>query len=64
MNLKVSKNLIIIEWVKIENDPFYEEEMRIIWSTHPRFTEGMRFDFGFFSIATKEGYSILSLPIN
>jgi hypothetical protein len=64
-NLGEMKKLIIIKWVKLPKEPksFYKEEMRVIWSTHPKYTEGTRFDFGFFHIATKEGFSILSLPI-
>ena len=54
---------IIIQWIDTQGDLQYSEEMRVISSTHPRFTIGSRFDFGFFNIATKEGYTIISLPI-
>ena len=57
------KKLIIVQWVKVTGDQFYDKEMRIIYSTHKKFIVGYRFDFGFFNIATKEGYSILSLPL-
>ena len=40
----------------------YSHAMRVIESDHPRFEKGTRFDFGFFSIATGEGYTIVSLP--
>ena len=52
---------IIIRWV--EEDSFYEKAMRVIESDHPRFSKGTRFDFGFFSVATREGYTIISLPM-
>jgi hypothetical protein len=52
---------IIVKWVP-EEKYGYEIAMRVIQSDHPRFTTGTRFDFGFFSIATKEGYTIISLP--
>ena len=52
---------IIIRWIK--EDSFYETAMRVIESDHPRFSNGTRFDFGFFSVATREGYTIISLPM-
>ena len=52
---------IVIQWVK--KDSFYEKAMRVIVSDHPRFTVGYRFDFGFMSIATDEGYTIVSVPM-
>jgi len=52
---------IIVKWV-LESG-IYGQEMRVIQSDHPRFIEGSRFDFGFFSIATAEGYTIISLPL-
>lgn len=36
--------------------------MHVIASDHERFIVGSRFDFGFFTIATNEGYTIVSLP--
>lgn len=54
--------LIIVQWVP-ETTYGYDKAMRVIKSNHPRFTEGSRFDFGFFSIATDEGYTIISFPI-
>lgn len=35
-----------------------EAEMRVVNSTHPRFCNGTRFDWGFADIALKEGYSL------
>jgi len=53
---------IIVQWVK-EDTYGYGKAMRILSSNHERFIEGTRFDFGFFNIATDEGYTIISLPL-
>lgn len=53
---------IVVQWVK-EEEWGYGKAMRVIESDHARFTVGSRFDFGFFSIATDEGYKIISLPM-
>jgi hypothetical protein len=53
---------ITVQWVP-EAEWGYDMAMRVIESNHPRFIVGSRFDFGFFSIATREGYVILSLPL-
>ena len=53
---------IIIRWVPEETFG-YGKAMRVIDSDHERFINGSRFDFGFFSIATDEGYTIISLPL-
>tara|TARA_R110000868_G_scaffold1729_2_gene13876 strand:- start:5161 stop:5334 length:174 start_codon:yes stop_codon:yes gene_type:complete len=53
---------IIVQWVP-EETYGYGKAMRVISSSHKRFTVGSRFDYGFFSIATDEGYTIVSLPI-
>ena len=42
----------------------YGKAMRVIESDHKRFSNGTRFDFGFFDIATDEGYTIISLPMD
>jgi len=53
---------IIVKW--IPEDKFgYTKAMRVIESDHKRFVDGSRFDFGFFGIATDEGYTIISLPM-
>lgn len=53
--------IIKVIWVK--EDCFgYDMAMRVVESTHERFTIGSRFDFGFFNIATKQGYTIISEP--
>ena len=54
---------IIVKWFP-EKKFCYGKEMRVIESDHERFIEGSRFDFGFFSIATDEGYTIISLPMD
>jgi hypothetical protein len=51
---------IIVKWV--ECGGIYGTEMRVIESDHERFSKGTRFDYGFFSVATDEGYTIISLP--
>ena len=38
-------------------------EILVIESDHERFIKGSRFDYGFFRIATDEGYTIISLPM-
>ena len=51
---------IVFQWI---SDGFgVGDEMRVINSDHPRFVKGSRFDYGFFKIATAEGYTIISLP--
>ena len=54
---------IVVEWIPVK-DGFYNKEMRVIKSDHKRFVSGSRFDYGFFSIATDEGYIIISLPVD
>ena len=53
---------IIVKWVP-EQAFGYGKAMRVIVSDHPRFTPGSRFDFGFMDIATDEGYTVISLPM-
>ncbi len=54
-------NTIIVEWIK-EDDYVYGMGMRVISSDHPRFIEGSRFYYGFMNVATKQGYTVISLP--
>lgn len=58
--------VIIVRWVpEVSGNGYgngYGNEMRVIESDHERFVKGSRFDFGFMTIATKEGYTIISLP--
>lgn len=60
--LKTIKKTIVVKWVPEETFD-YGIAMRVIESNHKRFSVGTRFDFGFFNIATKEGYTIISLPM-
>ena len=53
---------IIVKWESEEG--MYKTAMRVKCSDHPRFVAGSRFDYGFFSIATEEGYTIISFPMN
>ena len=56
---------IVVQWVILlcsTEDESYAAEMRVVASTHPRFTVGSRFDYGFHDIAMKEGYVITHLP--
>lgn len=53
---------IIVRW-EPEEEWGYEKAMRVIESDHEKFVKGSRFDFGFMSIATDEGYTIISLPM-
>jgi len=53
---------ITVIWVKTQDDKMYDKEMRVVYSDHERFTKGTRFDFGFLSIASGEGYVIEILP--
>jgi hypothetical protein len=52
---------IVVQWVP-ESSP-YNKAMRVVVSEHPLFTVGYRFDFGFMSIVTDEGYTVVSLPM-
>jgi hypothetical protein len=54
---------IIVKWIP-NNDTYRHSKsvMIIIWSNHFRFIEGMIFDYGFFNIASEEGFTIISLP--
>ena len=54
---------IVVKWVPDEQWG-YGKAMRVIESDHPRFKKGTWFDFGFMSIATDEGYTIVSLPLD
>jgi len=53
---------IVVRWTE-EEEWGYSKAMQVIESDHKRFTKGSRFDFGFFGIATDEGYTIVSLPL-
>lgn len=55
--------VIVVKWVP-EPRSGYGIAMRVIKSDHPRFLKGTRFDFGFIIIATEEGYTVISLPMD
>lgn len=57
-----TKKSIVVQWVK-EDEWGYGKAMRVTESSHPRFVVGSRFDFGFFDVATVEGYTITSIPM-
>lgn len=54
---------IVVQWERDE-ERGYTKSMRVAQSNHPDFIPGSYFDFGFFSIATDEGYTIISIPMN
>lgn len=54
---------IVVKWIK-EEEFGYGKAMRVIESDHERFSKGTRFDYGFFNIATEEGFTIISLPMD
>jgi len=56
------KKFIKVRWVP--EDSQYKRCMRVVESTHERFIVGSRFDYGFFSIASEQGYTITSLPLD
>lgn len=59
------EKLIIVKWdTEAAGFCSYGITMRVIMSSHNRFVAGSRFDFGFFSIATDEGFTIISIPMN
>lgn len=51
---------IAVQWRPEES--MYGMAMRVVCSNHPRFVEGYRFDFGFMTIASREGYTIMVMP--
>ena len=54
---------IVVRWGLEGPEDFKNLVMRVVASGHPSFTIGSRFDFGYFNIATVEGYTIISLPV-
>lgn len=53
---------IVVKWIPEFSQ--HEKAMRVIESDHERFVVGSRFDYGFFNIATDEGYTIVSIPMD
>ena len=61
MKVIVDEKYIVVAWVG--DSPYGDSHtMVVVKSDHPRFTVGQRFDFGFFNVATQEGYTICSIP--
>lgn len=56
----------IIRCIWVEEKAFgYKHALKVVYSTHPRFTAGSRFDWGFAHIATQEdGYELHIAPMN
>ena len=56
------KKLIIAEMVKDNISPYKEVGSvipRIIYSNHPTFLQGCRFDYGYLQVALEDGYNIM-----
>lgn len=56
------KRVIVAEYGPDSPASGYDVEHRIPWvvcSTHERFVEGTRFDYGFLQIALRDGYEVL-----
>ena len=54
---------IVATWQSTKGkDPMYEKELRVVFSTHPGYVKGSRFDYGFLDLASSEGYIIEILP--
>ena len=54
---------IVVKWVE-EKEWGYGKAMRVIESDHKRFIKGSRLNYGFFDIATDDGYTIISIPMD
>jgi len=59
---KLDAKYIIVKWFPPYEKTWADKEMRVQNSTHPRFSEGTLFDFGYMDIASMEGYTITLLP--
>jgi hypothetical protein len=57
-----NKKTITLQWMASPHSSIYDYDMIVTKSNHPKFVVGYRFDFGYFNIATKEGYKIISIP--
>jgi len=53
---------IVVKWIPEKS--CYGKAMKVIESDHPEYTKDSRFDYGFFGIATDQGYTIISLPLD
>ena len=56
------KGNILVKW--FSEDSIYGKAMKVIFSDHPDYEEGCRFDFGFLQIASSQGYAITIWPLD
>lgn len=56
---------ITVQWQPARANGFYSPGpwMKVVESNHPNYKVGSGFDFGFFNLATEQGYTIVSLPV-
>ena len=47
----------------VPEEGIYKRALCVVFSTHPRFITGTRFDWGFANISMNEGYSLTLLPL-
>ena len=54
----------IVVQVLLEDDNFLPSKttLKVVRSSHPRYADDTRFDYGFMQIALAEGYTITVLP--
>ena len=53
---------VITNWVKVKEGSgcgMYEHEQRVVYSDHPRWEKGDRFDWGFSGIVITQGYQLI-----
>ena len=50
------------DWIKPYSESEYNKIPVVLYSTHPRFTTGTRFDYGFLRVSIEGGYQIIILP--
>ena len=55
--------IIVAQRFPTPEGSFYPTEFRVLFSTHPRFVAGSRFDWGFSHSAMEDGYSLTLLPL-
>lgn len=55
---------IVVQWLETPGDKNYAKTMYVVKSDHHRFVDGSRFDYGFMSVATDQGYRVTVLPLS
>ena len=58
------QKMIIAQMVRDNVSPYKEEDgiiPSVVFSNHPRFRPGCRFDYGFLQVALGKGYNVLLL---